>query len=271
MIRNWPAGRTTVYDAAAQDVDGTTITATAAAFEIRDEDGVSLATGSATLSAGRINFTVPLQAVTLVDGTPSSGREIVLRFTTAAGIVEIVDYAVVVNQHALTRYQNTILTYPEALSLRHRFGPTLEAWDASENDARIAALINAHYNLSRVTYSVSNLKEGTRDKDYAAYGEGCDEIFDLRRRVRLSTMNAVKFAELPRNFQEALKRAQLVEADVILGGDQISKTREAGIISETIGESSTFYNSKPFLNLPMSRRSYEILKSFIPISVKIGR
>lgn len=102
---------------------------------------------------------------------------------------------------------------------------------------------------------------------YAAYGTGTDLPFDYARRIRIRNLNETQFNALPSKFTRAIKRAQLIEANIILGGDVVGKKRQDGIISETIGESSAFFNSKPYLNLPISRQSYEELRTYILFKV----
>lgn len=251
------------------------VSGVSAAFVIYDELGVAVggnavdaydpqsATITCKLTAGDNN---------LADGETHSGREIVVIVTDVdGGQHEVRDYFVLVNARPLTFLANTFLTYPAALAQRTQFGPTLEGWDAvMDNTTRQSALIHAHENLCRVRYAVG-YRGGNKPKDVAAFGTGSDLIWDNQRKVSLRGITAEDFGALPVPFQRAVKRAQLVEANILLGGDIVGQKRKDGIISETIGESSTFFSSKPYLNLPFSRQAYEILKPYLIVSVRIGR
>jgi hypothetical protein len=84
-------------------------------------------------------------------------------------------------------------------------------------------------------------------------------------------MSVESFDLLPAGFLRAIKRAQLIEANVILGGDVVGRKRQDGILSETIGESSASFSDKPFLNLPISRQAYEELRRYIVIRIGVAR
>lgn len=250
-------------------------TGVSAVWDLFDEDGEKLTSGTvADFDAQSSKIVVSLSSTdtALADGLFNAGREIVVTVTDATGDeVEVRDYFVVVAPHPLTFPGNTFLSYPAALALRGTFGPTLAGWDRTlDHSARQAALIHAHANLSRVRYNVG-LPVGGSEKDYAAYGEGTDFFFDALERVSLFGITAERFNALPAHFTRAITRAQLVEADVLLGGDLVGQKRKDGIISETIGESSTFFSSKPYLTLPFSRQAYELLKPYVRIRVSISR
>lgn len=273
MQGNRTSGQASKFTVSILAEDGTPYVPTGAAWEIFDEAGVAIDDDAIDVSsaADSVSFTVPAAALTLPEGVTSAGRELVVTLTTADGAIELRDYFVLVASNPLVRLTNTIVTYAEALAIRQGFGPSLNAWDATEDHAaRASALIHAHANLCRIGYTVSMLNGG-QVSDYAGYGTGTDDIFDMSKRVRLTGITADAFAALPDHFQRAIKRAQLIEADSILGGDEVGDKRADGIISETIGESSTFFQSKPGLNLPISRRTFAALKGYIAFSVSAGR
>jgi hypothetical protein len=75
----------------------------------------------------------------------------------------------------------------------------------------------------------------------------------------------------PPRFQNALKRAQMLEANSILGGNQIADKRRDGIISETIGESKIFLNNRPPLRTPVTREALEALYGYLYYQSRVGR
>ena len=58
-------------------------------------------------------------------------------------------------------------------------------------------------------------------------------------------------------------RGRLVWPIRDLGGDVIGKRRQEGILSETTGESSMMFNSRPALDLPICRAAYRELAGYI--------
>lgn len=275
MTANRTSGRSSKFTIPLVDDTGGTIDATSASWEMFDQRGVSIAAGVvADYEAGSATavFTIAADKLTLPEGVPNAGREIVVFLTTPDdGEIEVRDYFVLVDAAPLKLMTNSLMTYPEALSMRQGFGPVLDGWDSVDDRVeRQSALAQAFSNLCRIRYAVP-LPEGVRHSDFAGYGTGTDLIFDARRRVTLTTLTLEDFDALSPQFQTAIRRAQLVEADVLLGGDMVGRKRRDGIISETIGESSTFFNSKPYLNLPISRQAFDEISRYVSISIGVAR
>ena len=250
------------------------VESTAAFMKMFDDVGVSLASGlvDVTNAGDDVTFTISAAALTLNPLVTSAGRELVVDLaTTGLGSVELRDFFLITANNPVVKRTNSVMSYPEALSLRQSFGSVMSGWDEAENhDARMAALIHAHLNLSRITYAVYMAGSG-EPSNFAGYGVGSDNIFSGRNRVSLVGITQEKFDALPSAFMLALKRAQMVEANVILGGDAITSKRLSGIISESIGESSMFLQSRPALKLPISQQAFDILKPYISINISIGR
>jgi hypothetical protein len=249
------------------DDNGTAVQATAVSWTLYDAQGNPLGNGTVdTFVPNDQNATVALTADQLtiqppVVGAPvpaSDAREIVLECTTASDVVEVREAFLIVSSAPLQVSLNSFQTYPEAVLLRTEFA-NLAGWDEATKQMQIAAMQEAYRRLLRVSVELH------------AYPDTYQRIAWWGRRVPLSRISADEFRALPQSFQRAMKRAQLAEANVLLGGDPASDKREMGIISESIGESKMFFNSKPYLNLPISRQAYEEIKSFIRIVVQVAR
>lgn len=273
MISDQSAGRAATLTIELKDANDAQINASAVTWKLYDQTGAlvaSAAVSNFTALSPSVTFTIPETAMAIEDNESFSGREIVLACETASGEVEVRDYFILVAQHPLKPFSNTLLTYLQALALRRQFGPTLSGWDEASEEDQKRSLMHAFANLARISFTVA-LPAGRLERDYAAYGTGSDDIFEVSKRVSLGNMTAERFAELNSSFKNAVVRAQLIEADTILGGDPVERTRSDGIISESIGESSTFYQSRPSLQLPIGRRAFEILKPWIRFKVSIVR
>lgn len=269
------SGQASTFSIPLVDASGAPIAGTAASWELRDERGAVIDAGVVAdfdPAVPTATFEIEADALTLPAGKVSQGREIVVAVTTATGEAEVRDYFILVEPRPLVVMINSFISYPEALSIRQSFGPVLTGWDtATQISSRASALADAHERLLRMSYKVPFVDGMERASSYAAYGTGTDEPFDTTRRVRLRNMSVEEFDSLPVAFLRAIKRAQLIEANVILGGDVVGRKRQDGIISETIGESSATFSDKPFLNLPISRQAYEELRRYIVIRIGVAR
>lgn len=272
MLANRTADQASAFTIPAVDESGTAIVATAAAWELFDARGTTITSAVvAGYAGGDVQFDIAAEHLSLAADESSAGRELAVTLTTASGDVELRDYFLVVSPQPLTLMVNSVLTYPEALALRQEFAK-LDGWDVSERTRQAAALAQAYRNLCRMAFKVPGYRADNQSAvGYASFGTGTDSPFFVGRRVRLSTLTLAEFDALPETFQRAVKRAALAEANILLGGDPILDKRKSGMISETVGESSGFFQGKPYLNLPISQPAYEEVKRFVYLSVRVQR
>jgi len=276
MLANRTASQPSIFTIPVTDEAGAHIDATSASWELFDERGVTIDAGAVAdfdASSPTVTFEIEAASLALPNGAQSAGREIVVYLTTSGGQHEVRDYFLITSPQPLALMQNSFITYPEALAIRTEFA-SLPGWDGNERTRQCAALAQAFRSLCRMAYKVPGYNGTIDNQDKAYWGVGSDQgLFWDRggRRVRVSTLTAEEFDGLPEPFRRALKRAQIAEANVLLGGDPVGDKRKAGIISETVGESSSFFNSKPYLNLPISKQAYEEVQRFVYLKVGIRR
>lgn len=276
MLANRTAAQPSSFTIPIVDAAGVKIEATSASWELFDERGNSLDAGAVAdfdPAKDYVTFEIAGDKLSLPGATPSAGREIVVALATSDGEIEVRDYFLIVASRPLALMENSFVTYAESLGVRQGFGPILNGWDATlDVTSRGQALAEAFERLLRMSYKVPFLDWQSRvPSDYAVFGDGTDLPWDYTRRVRLRGMSVADFDQLPPDFVKAIKRAQLLEADIILGGDVVGRKRQDGIISETIGESSTYFSSKPYLNLPVSRQAYEEIKRYVTLKIGVAR
>jgi hypothetical protein len=271
MLSNRTASQPSRFTIPAVDEAGNPIDAVSASWELFDERGVSIDAGVVAdfePSIPEVSFEIEAASMNLADGEISSGREIVVSLTQADGDeIELRDYFVLVARNPLAVAQNSFVTFPEALRVRGEFG-SLDGWDGAPRERQQAALVEAYRRLCRMSFKVPGANLDGSNVNRANYGTGTDEGWAWGSRVRVSTLSQAQFDALPATFRHAVKRAQLAEANVLLGGDPVGAKRQAGIVSETTGESSMFFQSRPHLNLPISRQAYEEVKRYV--SLRIG-
>lgn len=274
MIGNRTANQTSKFVISLIDDTGTPHEAVSASWELFDDRGNSIVAGVVadyTAAAPTAVFEIDGTSLTLPVGETNAGREIVVFLTTSDGDeIEVRDYFLVVARNPLAVTTNSFVSYPEALALRQEFGQLI-GWDGNDQTRHAQALIEAYRRLCRMSFKVPGFVASGKDQKSAVYGLGTDAPWMSSPRVRVSTLTLEQFDALPETFRRALKRAQLAEANVLLGGDPIGDKRKAGIISETIGETSAFFQSKPYLNLPISKQAFEEVRRFVFMRIGIAR
>lgn len=151
---------------------------------------------------------------------------------------------------------NSFQTYPEA-ELVALDMPGLDGWNATTEAERIAALVEARLRLTRLQY-----RDASRGQSYLS-----EEILV----GDLSLVPPREFASLSNRLRAALAKAQVAEADFLLGGDPEAERRRSGLTHETVGESSQTWRASKPLDLPVSKKSLSYLAGFINLTRSIGR
>lgn len=262
MIANVSAGTDARLTIATVDDAGNAILGVSATWSLYDQYGDIVTTGPVDSYADNtsVTFEIDKQYITIDSNT--EGREIVVFVKDADGdVTEVRDYFLIVNNTPLEIMVNSCMTYAEALAVRTDFGE-LAGWDAADADTRAAAMRQAFAHLSRIRFKVPGVSRFNHVHTDELYTKS---YFHLQRATRID------WDESNADFRRCMKRAQLQEANNLLGGDPIGKKRAEGIISETIGESSMFFRSTPYLNLPISRQAYDEVKGYITLRVDIAR
>lgn len=245
----------------------------AVSVTVKDETGVVITTLNPTLPVSgdtSVAFEIGATHNTLGSGVRKGVRSVETQFTTANGIFFDTTHYIIESSVQLVVLENSFQTYPEALMNRTDL-PSLNGWDAAADSARIAALQIAHWNMCAMRYQYRvGIAGQSRITDFPGvssdpYGRVYAHVSDIR-----NTLDH-EWDEFPDEFKTALKRAQLVEADVMLKGDPVGDKRRAGIVSEKIGESSMLFRQVPEAQFAVSREALQHLKGFVAYSKRIAR
>jgi hypothetical protein len=249
------------------DVSGQDLTSSNISYRIEDENEASIL--GDTVVTG---LTEPVAEVTLeipaslnnADGL----RNIILTAITPEGKTKLIlhPYALLDTQR-LTFLENSFQTYNQALLLSAQM-PDLTVFMAASANDRQTALAEAFNRLTRIYYRV-NWEE---DVTFNALNRlGHIDAAEISPSM-WAQMTEDYFDDYPEKFRTALKKAQIAEANDILTGDPIGAKSRAGLLSETVGESSMMFKNgvKP-LKLAASRAALEYLKGFVDYRVSIGR
>lgn len=262
------------------DKSGNAMTVDAISYRITDQDGTELVALQplASFVAGQASASILVSAAdnTLAAGVSRAMRNIELTCTIAGNNVMVHAAYVIEVADPLVVGVNSFMTYAQAEFVALDI-PNLSGWEAASEQQRIAALIDARSHIVQLSFSPLNsnvnwgqdslnfIPEGTYDTNYI--GNSSMFLFN----GNLDLLRPDQFAALPTRFVTALRKAQLAEADAILGGDSVEKKRQDGLIQDNIGESRQMYRQGKPLQLPVCRRALGYLSYFVTFSRKIGR
>ena len=152
--------------------------------------------------------------------------------------------------------------------------PQLAGWNNANEKDKIAALIEARLQICQLRFSIinSNVNWGQDNLNYVpegAYPTPYAGMFMFNGNLALITPS--NFVKLPPRFKLALCRAQVAQADAVLGGDPVDTRRKEGLILESIGEVKQMFRGGKPLDLPVSKRALKYLSPFVSFSQRIGR
>lgn len=180
-------------------------------------------------------------------------------FTSALGSQVVNVRYIVEKQDTLIHMTNTFQTLSEAYLVASDM-TDLDIWLSASEDYQVNSLKTAYDKIARMSFRFE------RDsKEYLDHNRSYGYIHDM------TDAEPSDWASFPADFKLAIRKAQVIEANQVLQGSEVEDKRRSGIISETIGESKMFFNSRIPVRLPISRAAMNVLSKFIYKSNKIGR
>lgn len=264
--------KVTVSVAAPVDGAGAVVATTGVEYAIFDQTRATiLARGAlAGYTSGDAAASVVIAATEneLAAGAERELRRIEVYFLVAAGDERLVSTTYIIQSASpLTMMVNTFQVLDEAELTALEF-PSLEGWAMATDQQKIAALTSAHDNMCRLSYKYlteadQQALDITTDQD--RWGRPYYYVPSMKHATEDT------WDEFSADFKRALRRAQVVEADILLAGDPVGDKRRQGIITETIGESKVFLSSRPALQLPVNRATLEQLRGYTHRSARIAR
>jgi hypothetical protein len=246
------------------DKNGAPITLTAFRAALYDGDGELL------IDYGNLPFTQldGQKTVTVLaalnqlatENTLREARVLRVEMDTAAGTVRKSLSYVIEAEQTVKVMVNSFQGY-ESAEIQALDFVNLTAWLASDETRRRAALVEAYRRLIQIPmkYLPVDINQNT-----------LSGIETTISRSDWIEMTLVEFNELPDHFRRALRTAQVLEANEILSGDSISRKHRAGIITETIGESSVTLN-KASADYGLSRPALAVLVGYLDNRITIAR
>lgn len=243
---------------------GEVIVASAVEYRVIDEAETALVakTALASFTSGDAEVTVVIPASINDLGVAARALRMVELFVTGEqGIVKLSSEYVIEASSVIAVGINSLQTYPSAVLLAYEL-PNLPGWNAASKTDRMNALAAAYRNLGKLClrYVSDDADNMTRVVTPAEWGSS-----------NITDLNAGQLATLPAKYLESLRRAQVYEADFMLGGDEVGDIRRAGIMSATVGESSQFFRTQKPLEGFVCKRAMKELAGYLSNRVSVGR
>lgn len=259
-MQTFKSGVTTSITIPFVDDDGGTLVPTALAYRLLDEAGAEVTPSTAidefNPSDAEVTIELSGEQNAVTPGVFAGYRRLELAITTERGVfVKEAEYLLRAAS-ALVPMSNSFQTYEQALVLSMQLGK-LEGWERSDAEARKSALAKAFDNIASFAYRmyVPNVQTGKSDEHFGSMRE----------------VTAEEFLSLAPTQQADFRKAQIVEADYLLGGAPVEKKIADGQQSETVGESSMFFRPRASLVLPISRAARSYIARYIVWSRSLGR
>jgi hypothetical protein len=214
-----------------------------ASYSVTDEDDVEVDSG--TLSAEERSgeqhvVTTDATFNQLSINTVRGLRSIILSVIDADNVeVEIIKRYYIESSQTIKAGLNSIVSFSKVLILVPDI-PLLEGWEGALSDKdRKAALVEAYERLGRF-----KLNDKFEENTIATYDE-------------------ITLLELDSRMIQDFAKAQIIEANALLGGEPHHDKRLQGVMSESAGESTTFYRSGTALSRGISAKAYAYVAKYL--------
>ena len=208
---------------------------------------------------------VPAAFNQLAIGNFEEVRVLKVELTTASGVIRQSYRYLIQGERQLVVLENSFMTLDEAILSARRLN-NIDAWNSASEESRFTALNEAYSRITNLPLKISTETVGSRyDTVEPVYTSTTYIRRDNWENMELGTFNA-----FPGRFLSALKTAQIIEANEILSGDEIGRRHRAGIISETIGESSVMLRGGT-MDFGISTAAMRALTGYVYVGGRVGR
>lgn len=194
-----------------------------------------------------IEIVVPAESNAL---TPPATREIrvlELFLHTNTGVMRKSFEYMIEAEAVLVEAVNSFMAYGKSVLIASEI-PRLDGWNDATKEQRITALMRARMNIGQLRFR-------------HVFDKHQDIIENTLAVADVTEATPAQWAAFPESFKEALRRAQVIEADYLLGGDERGEYRRQGLMSMTNGESKQFFRpAKPIEGVVCRRAMNELAK-----------
>ena len=200
------------------------------------------------------NFVVKIDKSfnTLGENEQLGYRRLVLNIETKTGTaIQFIEY-LLVGLVELTPMVNSYQTYGEAQLTAAKISG-LQDWQEVPTEDKVSALITAFNKIGKLNFVIPS------DDDCGM------EIPNLNK------LSIEEFKALNSAFVEAIKRAQVVEANSVSGYNAAEEMKRGNILSYTIGETSQMFKTGNTYVSTLSSDAMDILDGYIVRKIRIAR
>lgn len=244
-------GQTVTLTIPLNDAAGEVIAATAVQYRVIDQAETELVakTALATFTEGDAEVIVEIPAALNDLGSLMRGLRVVELYVTTEAGTSLITVEYVIEAFAVLAVGiNSFQTYPAAVLVGYEL-PNLPGWSEASKNERMNALMAAYRNFGKLT--LRYIQEEVDDD--------------------ITKLSAAQLDALAPEYLACLRRAQVLEADYLLGGDEAGDIRRAGIMSATIGESSQFFRTQKPIEGAVCKRAMKELSRYVINTVRVGR
>lgn len=263
-LQKHPPGLAATIKIALVNEAGVALAPTSLSFRVLDAaelvlqpfQAISVVTG---VLDGHAVIPLPATLMTLVAPAVTGLRTIELQVVTADGTFDLSESFLLQGVTGLAFGVNSFMTYGQSQLLSREFAEIqMPGWNASSRSSREAALIESYDRILMLPIVLE-------------YDDDQSRMTDWSGAVTLRSLTPAQLGGLGNRMTNALRKAQLVEADEILNGDPVTLARRNGLLSMTVGESSQFFRSAKALEMPVSTRAAKYLERWLRFSARLVR
>lgn len=240
------ASNTSITISVPYEYNGQSLTLTNFEYELSDANSVVLLPRQADPNFSALNTASELVLGASLNASTAKRdvRMLTCYLTTVDGEFVVPQvYTIKGNPLKLTPLEDSFMTYPESVLIRSKIAEEMTYYDDLPAELAVIALENSFTRLATLKFQV-----------------GVTVVDDIKS-LTIDAFNA-----LDADFLLALKKVQIIEANLIVENSPIKDKIRAGIISETIGESSMFFRQSGPLTgrfSGLSDDSYTLLSRYL--------
>jgi hypothetical protein len=267
-MESFLAGTNVTVSIPLNDLAGNALVPTSLTYTVTDEAGVEVIASTIlafTSGDSTAEITVPEASNALPTNVTVAGRVVNLVVDTATGTYPLEAGYIIRAASLLLPLKNSFQNWNQAQVTLVQM-QNLNFFASASREAAEGAMIEAFTRLRAFTFVITEEFDAMEQISWPGETETWRITFD-----DWTEMTNAEFATYPATFRNAIFRAQIAEANDILGGTTPDDRRRLGIQSETIGESSMFFRPSKPIELGCSVTAHRYLKRYIVRSVKLGR
>ena len=247
-----------------------------AKYALFDVDEKKLFEGQIESATSKVSISIPAEHNKVPLGQAKDARSLVVSFVKSDGntVSESKVFYLLNSKQPLVVGTNSFVTLDKCRLLATTL-PKMEHFNKASEDEIIVALTTACSKLQNYRYRMTTSSR----MDNIAY---ISEFADKPRSVcdclvgggtsNLKGMTPETFVNLPKDFRDALAKAQVIEANAVLAPtDDILERRQKGVILETINEVKMMFANTAPVRSNVSTEALTVLSPWLVRSVLLRR